>query len=225
MSKAGDGRIAAPTRARQRNQGWGTVGREMKCLSPSLPFKVSGPRIVEVSPEAAVLKTVELEFDADVGKRGYSRDQMRGVCQLPNGNFVAAHQASRVTNEYAADGKLVRTVLKTPGGPFSVFACANGNTVIGTMEAKKAAVYEVDKAGQIVWQFGYDDAPPEAQWQYPTDVKKNAAGNYVVLQHHGHNREWAGFPLMEISPDKKIVRTHTDTKSLRDAMYFCFEDD
>lgn len=188
-----------------------------------VPVKVSGPRVVEVSPEGAVLSTVELEFDADVGKKGYSRYQMRGVCQLENGHFVAAHQAARMVNEYAPDGKLVRTVLKTQGGPFSVFPCANGNIVIGTMEGKQAGVYEVDQNGTIVWQFTYDDAPPEAQWQYITDVKKTETGNYLVLQHHGHNPEWAGFPLMEISPDKKVVRAYTDTKTLRDAMYFCFE--
>ncbi len=191
------------------------------------------PHIIEVSPDGKIIKRIDFEFSTGLGKEGRSVYQMRGVRQIKNGSFVVAHQNAGIVNEYSSNGKFLREILNTKGtnakakgSPISVFECYNENIVIGTAEGSKGAgVYEINKTNEIVWSLTYEDMPKEAMLQYLTDVKKLKNGNYLIVNNCGHNKNWNGYPLLEVSPNKKIVKVFKDNKILKSVVHFRLEDE
>ena len=173
------------------------------------------PRIIEVSLEGKgkIVNQVELELN-ELGKMDISY-QIRDVKYRPNGNILVAHQELRAVNEYAPDGGFLKTLFKPEkGAPHSLYVCKNGNTLVTTIEGNAAGVFEVDQTGEIVWHILRADIP-EAQLQYLPMVKRLENGNTLIVNHKGHRKEWSGFPLIEVSPDKKIVHALTDNQTIR----------
>ena len=152
-----------------------------------------------------VVKRVDLEYPAETGRTMY---QVRGVAQRDNGNIIVAHQNGSVVNEYSLDGKKVREIYKSKRGqPCSLFICPNGNIVIGLIQGVNSGVVEVDTAGKVVWQCRSKEASEAMQMEYITQVERLPNGNYLIANCYGHNKKkWAGLAIVEMSPDRKIVR-------------------
>ncbi len=175
-------------------------------------FVISGsPRIIEQTPTGEIVKNIILEFTPSQTEA--ISHQIRDIKQLDNGNFLVAHHTASAVHEYTPDGKLAKVIFnfkesekyKRNYQVICVDRCDNGNTLIGTAEKNAAGVFEVNPEGEVVWELLRKDLP-EAQLGYITMVKKLDNGNILIVNNAGHDREWSGIPVLEISPDKKIVR-------------------
>ncbi len=175
-------------------------------------------KIIEQAPDGKMVKEITLDYKLP---KDTPTHQIRDIKHLANGNFLIAHQSGFKVNEYTPDGKLFKTIydfsidkdgkkIKKARSPICVDRCENGNTLIGTAEAKNAGIFEIDTNGKIVWQLVKDEMP-ELELQYITMVKKLKNGNVLVVNNHGHKRTgWKGVGVFEISPDKKIVHAVSD---------------
>jgi outer membrane protein assembly factor BamB len=81
--------------------------------------------------------------------------QFRRVHLTKDGTYLAAHLDDNKVVEYDADGKAVWS-FATPGGPWDAVRLKNGNTLISSYHN---TVLEVNKKGEVVWQFSAKDIP------------------------------------------------------------------
>jgi outer membrane protein assembly factor BamB len=158
------------------------------------------PRILEVGRDGKVL--------ADVPLQAQTKDhhlQTRMTRKLPNGNYLVPQLLDRVVREYDPKGKVVWEV-KTPHMPFTAIRLPDGNTLIGCTLGH--LVIEVDATGKELWRVSNDDLPGKPI-NDACGVQRLENGNTVVTSHHATAGQ---VKLFEVTREKKIVWTHTDTR-------------
>jgi hypothetical protein len=167
-----------------------TTGQVWSCQrladGTTLVGAASQGRLLVVSPEARVIKTIQVSSTP-----GHSC--MRSARQTANGHFLVAEESAHVVREYGAEGNLLREI-KLSFAPFSVVRLENGNTVI----CGQQTIVEVDPADNILWSIKGNDLPELGiRWFAGIQVLPN--GNVFVCNAGGK------VPFLEISPDKRIV--------------------
>jgi len=130
--------------------------------------------------------------------------QFRRVRLTPDGTFLAAHLDDGKVVEYDGDGKAIWTYRVDV--PWSAERLGDGNTLITTYPA---AVLEVNKQGEVVWQFSQKDAPLYRFFHFQ-EARRLANGNTVIANWCPNSvkdpNRWPGsVQLLEVTPDKKIV--------------------
>jgi hypothetical protein len=158
------------------------------------------PRVLEVDRSGKVL--------ADVPIEAQTKDlhmQSRMTRKLANGNYLVPQLLDRVVREYDPTGKVVWEA-KAPHMPFTAIRLPDGNTLIGCTHGN--LVVEVDRAGKEVWRLTNDDLAGR-----PLDdccgVQRLANGNTVITSYHAGPGQ---VRLLEVTRDKKVVWTYTDTR-------------
>jgi hypothetical protein len=109
--------------------------------------------------------------------------------------------------EYDETGKILWS-WKTPNGrgPWGIERLANGNTLATSGGGQ---VWEVNPAGQVVWQFTQADAPAYHFWS-TQNVTRLPNGNTLFVNWFN---QWQGVPdpqdwplqAIEVTPDKKVA--------------------
>lgn len=168
-------------------------------------------RLLEITPAGNIVKEIRLLPEGVDGGHLY----MRNARRLANGGYLVTHNREQVVREYDDDGKLVREI-PARGGPHSVVRLPNGNTLIACGDAVKdgARVFEVDGAGKTVWEIKNGDLPG-ISLKFMTGLHRLPNGNTVMSNWQGHGQFGSGPHLIEVTPDKKVVWTFADHKTMR----------
>lgn len=167
-------------------------------------------RLLEVDPSGAVVSELRVLPEGQDGGHAF----MRNARKLPNGNCLVAFCGGEVVREYDPAGKVVLEV-PAPGGPHSVVRLPNGNTLIACGNLQQAAmVFEVDKDGKTVWKVTKDELPG-ISLKFMTGLHRLPNGNTVMSNWVGHGEFGKAPGIIEITPDKKVVWTFQDDKTMK----------
>jgi hypothetical protein len=116
--------------------------------------------------------------------------------------------------EYGPDGKVLREI-PAPGGPHTAIRLPNGNTLISCGDMHQAAmVMEVDPEGKVVWKVDHDELPG-ISLKFIAGIHRLPNGNTVLSNWVGHNQFGKAPHLIEVTPDKKVVWTFQDHKTMK----------
>jgi hypothetical protein len=172
----------------------------------------SSGKLLEVDPAGKVVKEIKLLPNGDGGHAF-----MRNARRLPNGNYLCAHYGLGVVREYDPQGQQVLEI-KAPGNPHSVARLPNGNTLIAAGDAKGAKeckVFEVNPKGETVWQVSSADLPPELGLKFASGFHRLPNGNTVITNWLGHGQFGKSAHVIEVTPEKKVVWTFADHKTMK----------
>ncbi len=166
--------------------------------------------IAEVDPAGNVVSELRLLPEGTDGGHVY----MRNARKLANGNFLVAHSGEEIVREYAPDGKVLREI-PAPGGPHTAIRLPNGNTLISCGDMHQAAmVLEVDPEGKVVWKVEHDELPG-ISLKFIAGIHRLPNGNTVLSNWVGHNQFGKAPHLIEVTPDKRVVWTFQDHKTMK----------
>ncbi|MCY2953593.1 MAG: hypothetical protein NTU53_16680 [Planctomycetota bacterium] len=168
-------------------------------------------RLLELDPVGKIVKELSLLPDGQDGGHMF----MRNARRLENGNYLVAHYGLHAVREYDAAGKVVLEIA-APGGPHSVVRLANGNTLIACGDHVKdgAKVFEVDKTGKTVWEVTADELP-NISLKFMAGLQRLHNGNTVMCNWVGHDQFGKAPHVIEVTPEKKIVWTFFDHKTMK----------
>lgn len=167
-------------------------------------------RLLEVAPSGSIVREIRLLPPGAKGGHLY----MRNARVLPNGHFLVTHYGERRVCEYAPDGKLLRAI-PAEGGPHSAARLPNGNTLISCGDLPGGArIFEVDPAGNTVWQVQGDDLPG-ISLKFIAGFHRLPNGNTVIANWLGHGQFRKAPHLIEIAPDKRVVWTSANHEAMR----------
>lgn len=167
-------------------------------------------RLLEVDSSGKVVKDVRLLPEGTNGGHAY----MRNARVLPNGNYLVSHYGGDTVKEYDPQGKVIMEI-PAPGHPHSAIRLPSGNTLIATGDGKGGKrLFEVDKEGKTVWEVKDGDLG-EVSIKFLTGFHRLPNGNTVVSNWLGHGNFGKAPHLIEITPDKKVVWTFSDFKTMK----------
>jgi len=167
-------------------------------------------RLLVVTPGGRIVKEVRLLPKGKDGGHAY----IRNARLLANGNFLVTHYAEEAVREYDPQGKLVREI-PAKGGPHSAVRLPNGNTLIAIGDRPDGhRVFEVDAAGKTVWEVKDGDLPG-LPFKFMTGVQRLPNGNTVITNWLGHGQFGKSAHIIELTPEKKVVWTFADHKTMK----------
>ncbi len=167
-------------------------------------------RLLEVTPAGKVVKEIRLLPDGVTGPHLY----MRNARRLDNGNYLVAHYGDQVVKEYDPQGKVVRSI-PAMGGPHSVVRLKNGNTIVACGDLKGGSrVFEIDQHDTVVWEVKDGDLPC-ISFKVMAGFQRLPNGNTVITDWLGHNHFGEAPHLIEVTPNKKVVWTFADHKTMK----------
>ncbi|MSU62571.1 MAG: hypothetical protein EXS31_09265 [Pedosphaera sp.] len=158
------------------------------------------PRILEIDRAGKTLIEVPIQCQLT-----NFHMQSRMTRKLANGNYLVPQLFDKVVREYDAQGRIAWEA-KTPNWPFTAIRLPNGNTLVGCTYGN--LVVEFNPKAEIVWQVSNDDFP-EKPFKDACGVQRLPNGNTMVTSYGAKPGETR---LTEITRDKKIVWTYTDTR-------------
>jgi hypothetical protein len=170
----------------------------------------SSGRLLEVDPAGKIVKTLPLLPEGKDGGHLF----MRNARRLENGGYLVAHYGEQVVREYDAHGKVVREI-PAAGAPHSVVRLPDGNTLISCGDQKGGSrVFEVDPAGKTVWEVQGSELPG-ISLKFMAGLQRLPNGNTVMSNWLGHGQFGKAPHVIEVTPDKTVVWTFFDHKTMR----------
>lgn len=169
-------------------------------------------RLLEMNPAGKIVKELRLLPEGKDGGHAY----IRNARCLANGNYLVCHYGGQVVREYDPQGKVVAS-FPAPGGVHSAVRLPNGNTLMACCDMKSDAgprVIEVDPAGKTVWEVKSADLPG-IQLAFMSGLQRLPNGNTVMSNWLGHGKFGTAPHLIEVTPDKKVVWTFADHKTMK----------
>lgn len=179
-------------------------------------------RLIWVDRQGRLLHQVPLTVE-----RPDAHHDTRLVRTTPAGTVLVAHEADGCVREYDREGRVVWSYAvplfgraPSPGsGPaghgnqvFGAWRLADGRTRISTGNGKR--VLEVDRDGQILWEFGPGDLPG-VTLGWITCVQELPNRNLVITNcHAGPDQP----QLIEIDRDKRLVWSFKDFERFGDGL-------
>jgi arylsulfatase A len=158
------------------------------------------PRLLEVDRQGKI--QVEVPLQAQTKDHHL---QTRMARKLPNGRYLVPQLLDKVVREYNPEGRVVWEA-KTPDWPFTAIRLDNGNTLVGCTVGN--LVVEFDPKGEVAWKVTNDDLPGKPISD-ACGVQRLPNGNTVIASYRAKGDE---IKLTEVTPDKKIVWTHRDSR-------------
>ncbi len=170
----------------------------------------SAGRLLELAPDASVLKEIRLLSEGKDGGHLF----MRNARRLENGHYLVAHYGAQNVTEYDGEGKPVR-VIPAAGGPHSVARLPDGNTLISCGDGQGGSrVFEVDPAGRTVWQVQGEELPG-ISLKFMAGFQRLPNGNTVMSNWLGHGQFGRAPHVIEVTRDKKVVWTYADHQTMK----------
>lgn len=152
-----------------------------------------------------VTRTIDHQFTLEVAHPEKVHPQFRRMRVTPAGTFLVAHMDMGKVVEYALTGKQLWSV--DAPGLWSAEPLANDDVLISGNNEKY--VREVNRKGDVVWEFTAADAPDLNLANMQT-ARRLKNGNTLITQ---WVNEWAGpidkagapIQAIEVTPEKKVV--------------------
>jgi hypothetical protein len=120
-----------------------------------------------------------------ISQPGYY-NKPNGATPLPGGGFLITEITGARVTEIDKDGNELWTVHTKLGYPSDAQPTPRGTFVVADY-VKYGAVVEMDKLGNIVWQFGpYDESVPEKRLRWPSIAAEMPNGHVVVTDDYNH---------------------------------------
>jgi hypothetical protein len=167
-------------------------------------------KLLEVAPDGRIVKQIHLL--PDTIDAGYA--YMRNARKLSNGHYLVAHYGLDMVREYNKKGKLVMEI-PVKGGPHSVIGLPHGHTLVACSDHNgDPKVVEFDKRGRIVWQVLKNDLPG-IELKFMTGLQRLPNGNTVMTNWLVHNQFGKAPHAIEVTLDKKVVWTYTDSSFIQ----------
>jgi hypothetical protein len=167
-------------------------------------------RLIEVTPALEIVKELRLIPEGTDGGHLF----MRNARKLANGHYLVCLCGAQVVKELDANGKVVLEIPAN-GGPHSAIRLPNGNTLIATGDhSGTPKVFEADKNGKVVWLLKDGDLPG-INFYFMAGLHRLPNGNTVFTDWLGHRHFGEAPHLIEVTPDKKVVWTFADHKTMR----------
>jgi len=174
-------------------------------------------RIIEVDREGKITHQIALTVERPDAHR-----DTRMVRRLENGHYLVCHEGDSKVCEYDRAGKVVWSYKMELGGRpksaghgveghgtdvYGAIRLPSGNTLIGGGNNNR--VLEVNPEGKIVWSLDHKELEG-IQLAWVTTICVLPSGNIVVGNCHAGEKNPQ---LIEITKDKKVVRTFKDFKT------------
>ena len=167
-------------------------------------------RLLEVAPDGKIIKALRLLPEGKDGGHLF----MRNARRLDNGHYLVAHYGEQAVREYDAQGRTVRDIPAL-GGPHSAVRLPTGNTLIACGDGPGGSrVFEVDPGGQTVWQVRGEELPG-ISLKFMAGLQRLPNGNSVMSNWLGHGNFGKAPHLIEVTPDKQVVWTFFDHKTMK----------
>jgi hypothetical protein len=168
----------------------------------------SRSELIEVSPDGKIVKRIKVT--TSVKK---SHKILRRARKGTDGLYYVAHHGEGVCRVYDDTGKVIREISHYKGFCYSATPLSGGRVLLTGKHLMKI----VDKDNKIVWRLQPDEV---AEWGVASFCGAHvlANGNIVVSNWLGHGMEGKGTPIIEVTPDKKVVRSFADTKQTRQVL-------
>ena len=133
---------------------------------------------------------------------------------MADGHYLVAHYGEQVVREYDAQGKVVRQIAAI-GGPHSVVRLPNGHTLVACGDLPGGhRVFEADAEGRTVWEIRDGDLPG-ISFKFMTGLQRLPNGNTLISNWLGHGQLGKAPHLIEVTPQKKVVWTFADHKTMK----------
>jgi outer membrane protein assembly factor BamB len=162
----------------------------------------SASKVLEVDKEGK--EVIEFKVNSKVKN---SHKIMRRVRKGSDGLYYVAHHGDGFCRVYDKTGKQLREIEHYKGFCYSAIPLKNGNVLLSGKELMKI----VNPKNEIVWSIKPSDIPKAKIFSFcGAHILDN--GNIVVSNWLGHGKDGKGSPIVEISPDKKVVWTFDNTK-------------
>jgi hypothetical protein len=167
-------------------------------------------RLLDVAPDGTIVKEIRLLPDGKNAGHSYIRNARR----LENGHYLVAHYGDQAVREYDAEGAKVREISAL-GGPHSAARLPNGHTLISCGDGPGGSrVFEVDAGGKTVWEVKSSDLPG-ISLKFMAGFQRLPNGNTIMSNWLGHGQFGKAPHLIEVTPDKKVVWTFADHKTMK----------
>jgi len=167
-------------------------------------------KLLEIDPNGKIVNQVNLLPDTEDAGYAY----MRNARKLSNGHYLVAHYGLDKVCEYNQKGKMVMEI-PVKGGPHSVVRLPGGNTLVACSDHNgDPKVVEFDKKGKVVWQVLKDELPG-IELKFMTGLQRLPNGNTVMTNWQGHVDQALAPHAIEITRDKKVVWTFSNTSFIR----------
>ena len=165
----------------------------------------TGSELIEVSPAGTVVKRTKVQ--TSVKK---THKILRRARKGTDGLYYVAHHGEGVCRVYNDQSEIVREIPHYPGYCYSATPLDDGRVLLTGKDLMKI----VDKNDQVVWSITPNEVK-ETHIASFCGAHRLDNGNIVVSNWLGHGADGKGFPVVEISPDKKIVWSFKDTKQTK----------
>lgn len=155
-----------------------------------------------IDPQGTVQTSIALKA------KGMGHRTVRLARKTDSSTILAAETYCDELREYNLAGRLVKA-FPAPG-VFSGQRLANGNTLISTFYQPQ--VFEVDRAGKIVWSLKPDQLPGDFHIEHFGEARQLSNGHTLICNYNRH-RSKETVSVFEITAQKKIVW------ALRDSLF------
>ena len=167
-------------------------------------------RLIEVTPAGKIVKELRLIPEGKDGGHLF----MRNARKLKNGHYLVCLCGEQVVRELDGKGKVVLEIPAN-GGPHSAIRLPNGNTLVATGDhSGTPKVFETDKNGKVIWLLKDGDLPG-INFYFMAGLQRLPNGNTVFTDWVGHQHFGQAPHLIEVTPEKKVVWTFADHKTMR----------
>ena len=163
-------------------------------------------RLIEIDAKGEIAKTVTLNS----GGKG-THLITRIARKQSDGGYLVGQVADQAIVGYKADGTEERRIPMKSQAHIAR-RLANGNLLIATGNGK--SVVEIDPAGATVWTFATTDFPAGTNPEWTVDAQRLDNGNTQIINWLGHGKHGKGISLLEVTPDKQVVWTLGESRTV-----------
>lgn len=170
--------------------------------------KCTDSELIEVTPEGEIAKRIPVTTSVKTRHK-----ILRRVRKGADGLYYVAHHGEGVCRVYDDSGVIQREIPHYPNFCYSATPLKDGTVLLTGKELMKI----VDQNNKIIWSLRPEEV---SKWKIASFCGADVldSGNIVVSNWLGHGMEGKGTPIIEVTPDKRVVWSFGDTEQTRQVL-------